>query len=57
MLVEDPVFSGDIQECSNSDGFVESPKTVMPDSIPAEDEIFDRHPEVIKSTGFRLSPE
>jgi hypothetical protein len=29
----------------------------MPDLIPAEDGIFDRHPEASKITGFRLSPE
>jgi hypothetical protein len=29
----------------------------MPDLIPAEVGIFDRHPEVIEFTGFRLSPE
>jgi hypothetical protein len=39
------------------DGFVKSPKTVMPDLIPAKDGIFDRHPELIEITGFRLSPE
>jgi len=33
----------------SKDGFVKSPKTVMPDLI--------RHPEVIVFTGFRLSPE
>jgi len=33
----------------NIDGFVKSPKTVMPDLI--------RHPEIIEFTGFRLSPE
>ena len=36
----------------NSDGFVKSPKTVMPDLIPAEVGIFDRHPEIIEITGF-----
>jgi hypothetical protein len=36
---------------------VKSPKTVMPDLIPAEDGIFDRHPELVEITGFRLSPE
>jgi len=39
------------------DEFVKSPKTVMPDLIPAEDGIFDRHPELVEITGFRLSPE
>ena len=29
----------------------------MPDLIPAEDGIFDRHPERIEINGFRLSPE
>jgi hypothetical protein len=29
----------------------------MPDLIPAKDGIFDRHPEHIEFTGFRLSPE
>ncbi len=46
-----------------NDGFVNSPKTVMPDLIPAEVGIFDRHPELIeisciwlqfKSQFFRL---
>ena len=36
------------------DGFVKSTKTVMPDLIPAKDGIFDRHPELIEITGFRL---
>jgi len=39
------------------DGFVKSTKFVMPDLIPAEDGIFDRHPEAFEFTGFRLSPE
>jgi len=34
------------------DGFVKSPKFVMPDLIPAEDGIFDRHPESTEITGF-----
>jgi hypothetical protein len=38
----------------NSDGFVKSPKTVMPDLIPVEDGISDRHPESIEITGFLL---
>jgi hypothetical protein len=29
----------------------------MPDLIPVEDGIFDRHPELVEITGFRLSPE
>jgi len=29
----------------------------MSDSIPAEDGIFDRHPELVEITGFRLSLE
>ena len=32
---------------SNVDELVKSTKTVMPDLIPAEDGIFDRHPEQI----------
>jgi hypothetical protein len=28
----------------------------MPDVIPAEDGIFDRHPEHAKRTGFRVKP-
>jgi hypothetical protein len=38
----------------NADGLVESPPTVMPDLIPARPGIFDRHPEHIDFTGFRL---
>ena len=41
----------------NIDKVVKNPKTVMPDLIPAEDGIFDRHPEAVEFTGFRLSPE
>jgi hypothetical protein len=35
------------------DGFVKSPKTVMPDLIPAKDGIFDRHPELIEIIRLR----
>jgi hypothetical protein len=41
----------------NFDSPVKSLKSVMPDLIPAEDGIFDRHPELVENTGFRLSPE
>jgi hypothetical protein len=41
----------------NNDEFVKSPRIVMPDLISAGDGIFDRHPELIENTGFRLSPE
>jgi len=41
----------------NINGFVKSPPLVMPDLIPAEDGIFDRHPELTGITEFRLSPE
>jgi hypothetical protein len=37
--------------------FLKSFQIVMPDLIPAEVGIFDRHPEPIEFTGFRLSPE
>ena len=33
------------------DGLVKSPKFVMPDLIPVEDGIFDRHPESTVITG------
>jgi hypothetical protein len=36
------------------DELVKSPKTVMPDLIPAKNGIFDRHPEPIEITGFLL---
>jgi len=36
-------------ESVNVDGFVKSPKTVIPDLI--------RYPEVVEFTGFRLPPE
>jgi len=39
------------------DNLIKSPKTVMPDLIPADHGICDRHPEVIEFSGFRLSPE
>jgi hypothetical protein len=42
---------------SNIDELVKSPKTTMPDLISAGDGIFDRHPEPVENTGFRLSPE
>jgi hypothetical protein len=35
-----------------TDGFVISPKTVMPDLIPVKNGIFDRHPEPNEITGF-----
>ena len=48
-----PMFGG-----FKVDGLVKSPKTVMPDLIPADHGICDRHPEVIGFTGFRpFGPE
>jgi hypothetical protein len=38
-----------VYELGELDGFVKSPRIVMPDLI--------RHPEAIEFTGFRLSPE
>jgi hypothetical protein len=42
---------------SKIDSLVKSPRIVMPDLIPAKDGIFDRHPQHIEFTGFRLLPE
>ncbi|MBC8460315.1 MAG: hypothetical protein H8D67_20205 [Deltaproteobacteria bacterium] len=42
---------------SNIDNPVKSIEIVMPDFIPADHGICDRHPERIEITGFRLSPE
>jgi hypothetical protein len=41
----------------NFDELVKSLEIVMPDLIPADHGICDRHPERIEFTGFRLSPE
>jgi hypothetical protein len=44
-------------QIANHDKLVKIPNTVMPDLIPVEDGIFDRHPESTVIAGFRLSPE
>ena len=41
----------------NLDNPVKSLEIVMPDLIPADHGICDRHPERIEITGFRLLPE
>ena len=43
-------------EAVNFDEVVKSPELVMPDLIPAEHGIFDRHPEVLEITGSRFLP-